>query len=252
MKRFEFNEFEIFMMRAANLANGDDIVCAIEKDIANDFISTFHYMQKPRSSSEFVYGVIHKNNLITVITYSNPVFPNLNFICKDNLYAGKYRVLELNRLINIGSGEYPLSKIVALSLKDLSNFGNYVVISFADCSIGHHGYIYQACNFFYTGKSKDESRWIVSGRPELHNRSIKPPGSNGKQIYEGDAKKIIPGKHRYIYFCVKNKKFRKKLIESCKFDFLPYPKGQEQNYTIIDGKPIFRKIYRHGIDTAHN
>jgi len=59
--------------------------------------------------------------------------------------------LELNRLvIDEGSKKNVLSFFVSQTLKKLPCPN--VVVSYADTSQNHHGYIYQATNWIYTGK----------------------------------------------------------------------------------------------------
>ena len=70
--------------------------------------------------------------------------------------------LELVRLVRVPDLAEPLSAFVAASLRHLRKQKRYrFVVSYADEGAGHHGGIYQACNFLYLG--------LVPGGVELVN-----------------------------------------------------------------------------------
>ena len=243
------------MAQAGNLADGNDIVCEIEKRVATEFINTFHYTQKHRESSILNYGCYHDGQLVTVLTYGQPSCMYVDSAIHKNCYFNedppvKLRWLELTRMAKIAESEYPLSKIVSLTLKDLtrrsnSNDGYYAVISYADAGVGHEGYIYQASNFIYCGRGDDRIMWAVSGK-DVHYRSVRAPNEaySEKKPYVGDIQVTVHGKHRYFYFCVKKQKLRDKIIQCLRFKPEPYPKGQEKNYIISDGKVEWQEVHK--------
>jgi len=47
-----------------------------------------------------------------------------------------------------------------------------VVVSYADTSQNHHGYIYQATNWIYTGLSAKRPDYKIKGLEHLHSASI--------------------------------------------------------------------------------
>jgi uncharacterized protein YrzB (UPF0473 family) len=47
-----------------------------------------------------------------------------------------------------------------------------IVVSFSDANMGHNGYIYQACNFLYTGESSNITKLIDKDGKEFHFRNI--------------------------------------------------------------------------------
>jgi hypothetical protein len=47
-----------------------------------------------------------------------------------------------------------------------------IIVSFSDANMGHNGYIYQACNFLYTGKSSNTTKLIDKYGNEFHFRNI--------------------------------------------------------------------------------
>lgn len=61
-------------------------------------------------------------------------------------------VLELTRLVRKDGIRVPLSRLVGLSCKHLKKQGHDLLVSFADSTQGHEGYIYRACSWNYHGK----------------------------------------------------------------------------------------------------
>jgi hypothetical protein len=94
-----------------------------------------------------------------------------------------------------------VSRVLALSMKFLKSqsSGLRAVVSFADPAAGHHGGIYQAGNWLYTGQSAASYEWRLDGK-RLNKRAY--TGHNfGKPrlLVPGGAVKVaLPGKHRYL------------------------------------------------------
>ena len=59
-------------------------------------------------------------------------------------------VIELSRLVR-GDDPVPLSFLVDKCAKALRKAGHNLLVSFADSSQGHTGYVYRACNWRYNG-----------------------------------------------------------------------------------------------------
>ena len=135
-----------------------------------------------------------------------------------------YDLLELSRLcVNDGLGKNVLSYFVSQSIKLLPS--PTVLISYSDIDWGHHGYIYQATNWLYTGVGGQGSRkFVLKGGDELHQRhSDKIPDDMIENIEHSK------GKHRYYYFHG-NKTDKKKMRKMLRYDVLPYPKGDNKRY----------------------
>ncbi len=185
------------------------------KDTHN-FIKTKHYAQRLPSIS-YAFGLFYKNVLVGVCTYGKPAS---NALC-EGLLGKEYKnkVYELNRLIVVC--ELPknsLSWFVSKTLKMLKD-EDLAIVSYADDGVGHKGYIYQSCNFIYTGKTKERTDKYM-------------PGNKHSRHYTDQYKhlrKIRTSKHRYVYFTGKSKKnFKEKL----KYNIASYPKGNNTNYIL--------------------
>lgn len=132
---------------------------------------------------------------------------------------------ELNRLCRTDDWQEPLSSFVAAALRRL-RVENWIIVSYSDTAMNHHGYIYQACNFFYTGETKERTDCFVSERG--HSRHYKKED-------QGKFRVIRSAKHRYVFFCTFNKRMKKQWKDALRYPVLPYPKGDNNpNYTLGD------------------
>jgi hypothetical protein len=102
-------------------------------------------------------------------------------------------------------------------LKDLKG-EDLIIVSYADTGAGHTGYIYQATNFIYTGKTKERTDKYTEGNK--HSRHYTNEFNH--------LRKVRTSKHRYVYFTGKKKKYLKFL----KYPVLPYPKERNTNYVL--------------------
>jgi hypothetical protein len=119
----------------------------------------------------------------------------------------------------------PVSRMVALALKWLAkqSAGLRMVVSFADPEAGHHGGIYQAGNWIYSGQSAASFEWRLNGK-RLNKRAY--TGHNfGKaraDVPAGAVRVPTPGKHRYLMPL--DDEMRKRILPLSK----PYPKRAKQ------------------------
>lgn len=83
--------------------------------------------------------------------------------------------------------------------------GLKLIVSFADPNEGHHGGIYQATNWVYTGKSSKTFKYLDFNGREWHSRQVSEKGYKVQQgklrktVKPSHCKKILcDGKHRYL------------------------------------------------------
>lgn len=172
----------------------------------------WHYSGCLPAGAVTKFGVWENEKFIGVVLFSRGATPNL---CKPyNLK--QTQCVELTR-IALTNHISPVSKIMAICLKLLKNFSPVLelIISFADTNEGHHGGIYQATNWIYTGKSNAAKFGLLNGK-EIHPRTISTFTKQKKQKLKWILK---PGKHRYLY-PLQNKEKYLKLSK-------PYPKRVE-------------------------
>lgn len=189
----------------------------ISSKTAIDFLLPRHYSgRKPPIS--FAFGWYDGDNLVAVCTFGKPVSPYLcSHICGEEY---KDKVYELNRLYKLDSCEKQISEFVAGCLRILSA-SDLIIVSYSDMGMKHHGYIYQACNFLYTGETKKRTdKWTEGNK---HSRHYDNEKQNG-------IRKVRTPKHRYVYFATKNKKLKKLYMEKLSYGVKPYPKGDNNTY----------------------
>ena len=183
-----------------------------------------HYAHRIPSIS-YAYGLYYKKELVGVVSYGTPASSTLlSGVCgKEN--ADK--VIELNRLvIEEGQPKNTASYLVSHSLKLLPP--PKIIVSYADSGQGHIGYVYQACNFIYTGLSSPFKDPMVKGLEHQHHATY-ANGMTNDQLKEkyGDKLYFIDRarKHRYIYFVGCHE-----LINKLSYKIEPYPKGESKRY----------------------
>jgi hypothetical protein len=195
-----------------------------------------HYLKRLPPMS-YCYGLYDKDLiLVGVASYGRPAAHGV----VRGAFGGKFmeNFLELNRLvINDGLPKNILSFFLSKSLSLLPK--PQAIVSYADTSQGHHGYIYQATNWIYTGLSAKRKDYKLKGMHNLHSQKLLDREGRhmtknkiaemklkyGDDLYTEDR----PRKHRYFYFLGNNKEKTayKKLLN---YPVCKYPKGDNKKY----------------------
>ena len=174
------------------------------------------------------FGLYVDGVLKGVVTYGIPASPALCMGICGKEYSDK--VLELNRLCLMENNKNESSFLVSHSIQLLPK--PTIVVSYADTSQGHVGYVYQATNFLYTGLSANRVDWTIKGMEHKHSKTISDgmtlesiKEKYGDDFYYTERSR----KHRYILFhgSKTDKKIMRKLL---KYNIEPYPKGDSQKY----------------------
>ena len=186
---------------------------------ATDFLLPKHYSgRKPQVSKAFGWEI--GGRLVAVCTFGKPASPSL---C-DGVCGKEYshQVYELNRLCRVDDLKEPLSAFVSACLRRL-RVENWIIVSYSDTGMHHNGYIYQACNFIYTGCTKSRTDKYSGGLK--HSRHY---DKDALELY----RQVRTAKHRYIYFATTNKHLKRDWMEHLRYSVQPYPKGENQNYIL--------------------
>tara|TARA_R100001460_G_scaffold19558_1_gene40695 strand:- start:31 stop:654 length:624 start_codon:yes stop_codon:yes gene_type:complete len=194
-------------------------VVEVPKQTVYNVLMSNHYLKRLPPIS-FAFGLYSKDFLKGVCTFGSPPSKDLCIGLCGPQY--KDEVLELNRLFLVENIKNLASFFVSKCLAILPR--PKLVISYADTSANHHGYIYQATNFIYTGLSA-KRKDVVGDR---HSRTIK---------WDKDKAVDRPRKHRYLYICGTKKQKRERLND-LRYPILEYPKGDNKNYTVGDVAPM--------------
>jgi len=212
---------------------------SVKNSECNEWFLKKHYARR-LPNMNFAFGLYDNLNLLQgVCSFGRPMSHTLISGAVNGLYQDNF--LELNRLvINEGLEKNVLSFFVSGCLNKLPK--PLIVVSYADTSQGHHGFIYQATNWIYTGLSAKFKDYAVKGLEHMHHSSIEDSVGRydeNKNINKhellrkkyGDRLYIKerPRKHRYFYF-LGNKKEKEIMNKNLQYKVKPYPKGDNKRY----------------------
>jgi hypothetical protein len=205
----------------------DYCVKPISRAQTEPFILNIHYAKRWPSIS-YAFGLIKDDEILGVVTYGTPPSSPLRSGIAGKEYSSD--VLELNRLVLRDNIKNQASFLVSRSIKYLPQ--NRIIISFADISQNHTGYVYQACNFLYCGLSEKRTDWKIRGREHLHGVTVadefrgQPNRSKLLRQKYGDDFYLAPRprKHRYLYIRGTHK-YKKNVLKNLRYPLKNYPKS---------------------------
>jgi len=193
--------------------------------------SNWHYSKSVPVPPLIKIGAWEDNSFIGVIIFSRGASSNLLKPYGLTQTEG----CELTR-VALTKHKTPVSKIMSIAIKFLKKTHNdmKLIVSFADPNEGHHGGIYQATNWIYSGKTAKTYKFIDAHGRVWHSRQVSEKGYNVQQgnirqtIKPSQCKKILQeGKHRYLMPL--SSQFADKIKQYSK----PYPKRQEHESNAI-------------------
>jgi len=195
----------------------------ILKDECKDWFLNKHYLRRMPPISH-CYGLYVEGHLEGVVSFGKPVSDHLcRGICGDDF---KSKVFELNRLVVNEIGQKNLAScLIGNSLRALKKH-NLIIVSYADTMMSHCGYIYQATNWIYTGKTKARTDPFSKGHPRHCNETTKRQNRSAK--------------HRYVYFAG-DRRFKRQARRALNYPVLDYPKEKNKRYD-ADYKPITQEV----------
>ena len=186
----------------------------------------WHYSEVIPVGKLVKVGVWENGKFIGVVIYGRGA--NNNMLKPFGLTADQGCELVRIALTNHKS---PVSKIMALSIKFLkkSNAGLKLIVSYADQDQNHHGGIYQATNWVYSGlmNAGTMGAFMIKGK-KIHPKSVHSKGV--KQTILEVRKHLDPnatvfytkGKHRYLMAL--DKETKESILPLSK----PYPKRAKE------------------------
>lgn len=162
-------------------------------------VENWHYSGVMPTGKAVMIGVWEDSSYRGVVIFSRGSAPRLG----QSWGVSNIQVCELTR-IALREHQTPVSQVVASALRMLkqTNPGLRVVFSFADPEQNHHGGVYQAGNWIYTGVSEMRVRYWIHGR-YFHERSVHNFGWKNqlswiKEHVDPSACTVTSlGKHRY-------------------------------------------------------
>tara|TARA_R100000951_G_scaffold108169_1_gene104155 strand:- start:1327 stop:1962 length:636 start_codon:yes stop_codon:yes gene_type:complete len=207
-------------------------VKSIENSQTKEWLLHKHYAKRLCSVS-FAFGLFEGLQLIGVCTFGKPPSPPLCIgVCGSE---NSHFVYELNRLcVNDGLPKNTLSYFVSQCLKMLPPL---IIVSYADTSQNHNGYIYQATNWIYTGLSAKRTERYDILNPNKHSKTCVET-----MKVEDLAIRERPQKHRYIFF-TGSKTQRKKWRQELNYKEQPYPKGKNKRYNSSHKVTVQQRLF---------
>lgn len=185
-------------------------------------VEHWHYSKTLPRSPIVKIGVWESGRFIGCILFSRGASPYLLSRYNIQMTEG----CELTR-IALASHATPVSRMISIAMNMLrkKETGLRLVVSFADANQGHHGGIYQACGWIYTGQTNSKYSYLDKRGHKWHDRLVSETGyvmANGRRTRcpkpsECKAIKEIP-KHRYLMPL--DDEMRKRIMPLSK----PYPK----------------------------
>jgi hypothetical protein len=133
-------------------------LCGMNED-AIELVKRFHYSHRAPSNIQFI-GSLHREG-------------GLFGDCGECVAAAffcipptrwKEPVLELARLVRTDNYKPPLAFLISMCCKKLRQHGHDLLVSFADNTQGHKGYVYRASNWNYHGKrARNMDGLVING-----------------------------------------------------------------------------------------
>jgi len=221
----------------------DYYVDIVNKSEIREWILKKHYAHR-MPSTMFSYGLFDKDKTLqgVCILGMPPCHFNYGAGIFDDYKVDTYELtrLVINDNMPRNSLSFFVSKVLNIYLPSPS-----CIVSFADPNNNHHGYIYQATNWLYTGVSQKggkDKQWIFNER-EYHAKTITvewmkktfPKYDDSKNMTAnwiangGEIEENPLCKFRYLYF-IGNKKQKKEMRNHLTLPILSYPKGENKRY----------------------
>jgi|11_taG_2_1085331.scaffolds.fasta_scaffold02018_2 hypothetical protein len=200
-----------------------------------DWLLNKHYAKRLCSVS-YAFGLIDLDqNVVGVITFGCP--PNRLFNDGKCIFSNiKVKTMELNRLVL--NSDTPKNSASFFIMKAINKLPKpLAIVSYADPNNHHHGYVYQATNWLYTGTSTPKYKYTFEDGSINDIRRDQDSTNMHTKFIKGNvvSKEEMLPTYRYIYIHA-DKRDKKNLVKDMRWDIEQYPKGLNKNYECIDIK----------------
>jgi hypothetical protein len=182
----------------------------------------WHYSKSVPLPPLVKVGVWEDSKFIGVVLFSRGASPMLGAAYD----LKQTECCELTR-VSLTKHKTSVSRIIAIAIKFLkkNNSGLRLIVSFADQNQGHHGGIYQAGGFIYSGESSEKYDYIGPDGKKYLSRQVAESGyvkqfSKVTKVFKRSECVAVHvlGKHRYLMPL--DDDMRKQIMPLAK----PYPK----------------------------
>ena len=181
-------------------------VRSIDSSIASELVVNNHYLRR-RPPISFAFGLLDRDRVVGVVTFGVPASRHMVIsACPDDPSL----VLELNRLWC--ADDLPKNTESWFVSRALSLLPTRLILSYADTSHGHFGYVYRALNFRYAGWTDMDRKgarydYLVPGR---HSRDAFRHG-------DGVQAKKVRRKPKVKYWIVSgsDRREKRRILQMC-------------------------------------
>lgn len=208
----------------------------VPNDSAKSFISRYHY-SKTCSNVVVAIGEYVGIKLVNCIVFNYCAGREM---AKQVMEGGdNTNTLELARMVSLepkprNLESYCISRALDWLKHNMPNIK--IIISYADNTVGHHGYCYQASGFTYYGQSRPTKEHYIDGK-RVHERVI---NSRYGSCSEEHCKKVLGDRYvmkvnlktksRYYKIIAQSKRELKEIKKKILVESLPFPKGDNIRY----------------------
>lgn len=202
------------------------VVAACNHKAARYAVEHWHYSRTLPVPPRVTYGAWEDGRFVGAVIFGRGASSHLGAMFSLD-------AVEVAELVRVALRDHsaPVSQIVtrAVTLLRASSPGLRLLVSFADPMYGHHGGIYQAMNWTYTGTTMPAKVYRTPDGRLLHSRVVSERGVNTqfgarRRVPKPSQLEVIraPGKHRYVLPL--DRAMKRKVAKRAQ----PYPSGVVQ------------------------
>ena len=187
-------------------------------------------------------GAWENNEFKGVIIYGRGTSPQLG--CKYNLE--QTQCVELVR-VALTNHKFCVSRMISISLKFLKrlNPNLRLIVSFASQNEGHHGGIYQAGNWVYSGLTSYQDEFFFKGKratDRVLSEYVKNMRVGRRELEKQGIIYRLPTKPKHRYLMPLDEEIKQRILPLSK----PYPKrtksGDDGDHPYSDGATPIRTL----------
>ncbi len=160
-------------------------------------VTKWHYSKAMPTGKLIKIGVWEGGLFVGAIIFSRGAAPQSH--CPYGIE--RTEICELTR-VALNKHAWPVSRMLAIAIKMLKNKcpGLRLIVSYADPEQGHHGGIYAAGGWTYSGTISDTHFECVKTGKRIHSKTLKTgrKGHAAKLLRERKIRKIRLIKHKYL------------------------------------------------------
>ena len=195
----------------------------IKMAVAKEYMCKNHYTHGCHNAPNPCYGLYEYGKLIGAIAFSQPCSENV----RSSIWGKEFknRVIELHRLHIMdttprNTETWFMSRCFEMLKQDKPEIKG--IISFSDTTEGHIGTIYKAMNFYFVGKTSSATFYRDQEGRLRHPRQNGVNISKEEALTRGWTIEHRRAKNRYLYLLPENKREKRTLLKTCRYDVLHY------------------------------